>query len=85
VVVGLVELGADDRLDSLLLGRLVEVEDPVHVAVIGDPHRRLTVGRGGGDHIGHPRRAIEHRELGVQMEMGEGIGHPWDSGSDKSE
>ena len=30
---------------------LVEVEDAVHVAVVGDPDRRLAVGRGRGDDI----------------------------------
>ena len=40
-----VPLHADDRRDPGLLGRGVEVEDAVHVAVVGDADRRLAVGR----------------------------------------
>ena len=36
VVVGLVELAADDRGDAVGAARLVEGQDPVHVAVVGD-------------------------------------------------
>ena len=75
VLVGLVELGADDRLEAVVLGRPVEVEDAVHVAVVGDPDRRLAVGGRLGHHVADPRRPVEHRELGVQMQMGERVGH----------
>ena len=47
-----VGLGADDRRDALLTAGLVEVEDPVHVPVVGDPEGRLSVGGGRG----HQRR-----------------------------
>ena len=55
--------------------RLVEVEDPVHVAVIGDAERRLPVGHGLGHQLVEPRRTVEHRELGVDVEVGERIPH----------
>ena len=74
-VVRHVRLEADDRLDVDLAARLVEVEDAVHVAVVGDADRRLTVGRGCGDRVGDTRRAVEHRELGVDMEVGERVAH----------
>jgi len=75
MVVGHVGLGADDRLDPLLVALAVEVERAVHVAVIGDADRRLAVPDGLGDEFVEPRRAVEHREFGVDMEVGEGIGH----------
>ena len=75
-VVGHVGLGADDRVDALGLGLLVEVEHPVHVAVIGDAQARLAVGSGGGDDLADAGRAVEHRELGVLVEVNErGISH----------
>ena len=75
VVVGHVGLGADDRLDPLLVALLVELERAVHVAVIGHADRRLPVGDGLGDQLVEARRAVEHRELGVDVEVGERIGH----------
>ena len=50
---------------------LVEVEDPVHVAVVGDPERRLAVGDRRRDEVVDPGRAVEHRELGVGVQVGE--------------
>ena len=75
VVVGHVRLGADDRLDAVALALLVEVEDPVHVAVVGDAERRLAVGDRLGDQLVEPGRAVEHRELGVDVEVGERVAH----------
>ena len=57
------------------LARLVEVEDPVHVAVVGDADRRLAVGRGRGHDVVDPGRAVEHRVLGVHVEVGERVAH----------
>jgi hypothetical protein len=39
--------------------------------VIGDPERRLTIGDRLGDEVIEARRAIQHRELGVDVEVGE--------------
>ena len=75
VVVGHVGLGADDRLDPLLAALLVELEGAVHVAVIGHPDRRLAVGDGLGHQLVQPGGAVEHRELGVDVEVGERIPH----------
>ncbi|CAB5067676.1 unannotated protein [freshwater metagenome] len=71
VIVGEVCLDAENRLDPLLVALLVEVEDPVHVAVVGNTDRGLTV----RDRLGHegiePCRTVEHRVLGVDVEVGE--------------
>ena len=69
-----VGLGADDRGEVGLTGGAVEVEDAVHVAVVGDADRGLAVGRGRRHHLGDARRAVEHRELGVEVEMHERLG-----------
>ena len=71
VVVGHVGLGADDRLDPLPPALLVELERPVHVAVIGDAESRLTVGDRPCHQLVEPGRSVEHRELGVDVEVGE--------------
>jgi hypothetical protein len=75
VLVGLVELGPDDRDDAGVPGRLVHVEDAVHVPVVGDPERGLTVGGGRRDDVADARCTIEHRVLGVHMEMDERLTH----------
>ena len=71
VVVGHVGLGADDRLDALLAALLVELQRPVHVAVVGDPERRLPVGDRLGHQLVEPGGPVQHRELGVDVEVGE--------------
>ena len=55
--------------DPLVTAGLVEVEDPVHVAVVGDAERGLAVGHGGRDEVPDPGRAVEHGELGVGVQM----------------
>src|SRR5690606_13331556 len=69
-VVRHVRLGAEDGLDALLAALLVEVEDAVHVVVIGDADRRLTVGHRRPNDLADSGRAIEHRVLGVHVEVG---------------
>ena len=71
VVVGHVGLGADDRLDALLAALLVEVDDPVHVAVVGDAECGLTVLDCLADQFIESGRAVQHGELGVHVEMRE--------------
>ncbi len=66
-----VRLGADDRLHPRVARGPVEVEDAVHVAVVGDPDRGLAVGHGSRHDLGHARRTVEHRVLGVEMEVDE--------------
>ncbi len=75
VVVRHVGLGADDRLDALAPALLVELERAVHVAVIGDADGGLPVGDRLGDQLVEARRAVEHRELGVDVEVAERFGH----------
>ena len=74
-LVGHVELGAEDRLDALGPALLVEVEDPVHVPVVGDPQGRLAVGGGGRHDLLDPGGAVEHGVLGVDVEVREAVSH----------
>ncbi len=66
-----VRLDANDRRDALRFALRVEVEDPVHVPVVGDRERRLVIGDGRVDEVGDAGRAVEHRELGVLVEVDE--------------
>ncbi len=75
VLVRHVRLGADDRLHALLAALLVELEGAVHVAVIGDPDRRLAVTRRLRHEFVEPGSPVEHRELGVDVEVGERVAH----------
>ncbi len=60
---------ADDWLDSGVLRRLDEIDNPVEDAVICDGYRRLTIGCRGRNHILDPGRTVEHRILGVDVEV----------------
>ena len=55
--------------------RLVEVEDPVHVSVVGDTECWLPITRRSRDGIGDTCRSIEHGELGVGVKMDKRSGH----------
>ena len=72
---GHVGLCAQDRLDATVPAGPVEVQDPVHVPVVGDPKRRLAVGHGGIDKLADARRSVQHRELGVDVQVGEPAAH----------
>jgi hypothetical protein len=39
--------------------------------MVGDGDRWLLVGRGGRYHVFDPRRSVEHRVFGVNVEVGE--------------
>src|SRR5581483_6283231 len=71
--VGLVRLEADDRGDAGLAASPVERQDPVHVAVVGDAERGLAVGGGRGHEVVHPGGPVQHRELGVGVEVDEAL------------
>ena len=71
---GDVGLDADDRLDALRPGRLVEGDRAVEGAVVGDRHRiHAQLGRR-VDQLGDPAEAVEQAELGVDVEVREVVG-----------
>ena len=68
---GDVRLDADDRLDALVPGRLVEGDRAVEGAVVGDRHRvHAQLGRR-VDQLGDPAEAVEKAELRVDVEVRE--------------
>ena len=68
-----VALHADDRIDARSLRLLVEVVGPEDVAMIGHRERRHPHARGLGEQVVQPRGTVEHRVLGVHMEVDERI------------
>ena len=68
-----VGLHADDRLDAGGLGLLVEVVGAEHVAVVGHGQRRHLHARRLGEQVLQAGRAVEHRVLGVHMQMDERV------------
>ena len=70
-VVRHVGLGADDRLDTAISAFFVKLECSVHIAVIGNSDRWLTVRNGGRNKFVEPRCTIEHRKFCVDVEVGE--------------
>ena len=64
-----IRLGADDRDDPLFAACLVEVKDPVHVPVVRDAECRLSVCHRRRHKLSHTRCPVEHRELGVRVQM----------------
>ena len=73
---GEVGLHADDRLDPCGARRLVEVDRAVQHTVVGDRHRRLPVRGCGRDQLVHPPSAVEHGELGMDVQMSEAFHGP---------
>jgi hypothetical protein len=71
--VGHIGLGTDDWLHALSPTFFVEVENSVHIAVIGHSERRLAIGDSFGHEFVEFGRTIEHGELGVYVEMGERV------------
>ena len=69
-----VALHAEHGLDPGVAGGLVQLERAVHVPVVGDPDCGLPVGGGRRHHLADPRRPVEHRVLGVEVQMDEGVG-----------
>ena len=64
-----VGLGPDDRVDARRPAGGVEVEDAVHVPVIGDPKSRLAVGHRRLDQLTDPGGSVQHGELGVGVKV----------------
>ena len=71
--VGHVGLGADNGLHALGSALLIEVENSVHVAVVGHSECWLTIGDCFGDEFVKLGGSIEHGKLGMNMEMGERV------------
>ena len=68
---GDVRLDADDRLDALGRGGLVEGHRAVQRAVVGEGHRVHARGGGRVDQLGDPAEAVQQAEFGVDVEVGE--------------
>ena len=73
-VVDEVGLEAEQRLDAVLLGRLVELDGAVHDAVVGQADGRLAVGGGALGELVDVARAVEQRVLGVDVQVRDGRG-----------
>ena len=69
-----VGLRADDRLHAVLLGLLPEVERAEGVAVVGDRDRRHALLGGLAQHVAEAGGTVEHRVLGVHVEVDEAVG-----------
>ena len=70
---GEIGLDADDRLDAGRDRLLVEVVGAVQVAVVGHRQGRHAQPVGLGEQVLQPRRTVEHRVLGVDMQMYERV------------
>ncbi|MPM27381.1 hypothetical protein SDC9_73891 [bioreactor metagenome] len=76
---GHVRLAPDDRLDVVVLRGLPELVRAEHVAVVGHRDGGHAQVLGPLEHVGHPRGTVQHRELGMDVQMDErvveGTGH----------
>jgi hypothetical protein len=68
-----VELGADDRTHTGVLGLLDEVVGTEHVAVVGHRDRRHPHPGGLFEQVLEPRGAVEHGVLGVHVQVHERV------------
>ncbi len=68
---GDVGLDPDDRLDAGALGLLPELVGPEDVAVVGGGQGRHAELGGALEQVADPGRAVEHRVLGVHVEVDE--------------
>ena len=73
-VVDEVRLEAQQRLDAVLLGGLVELDGAVHDAVVGQADGRLVEGRGALGELADVAGAVEQRVLGVDVQVRDGRG-----------
>ena len=67
----LVELRAQDRPEPGGGGGLLELDETEEDTVVGDGHRRLLVTGDGLDQVGDARRPVEHRVIGVHVQVDE--------------
>jgi hypothetical protein len=68
---GDVGLDAEDRLDALVLRRLVEGDGAVEGPVVGDGQRIHAVLGGRVDHLRDPAETVEQAEFRMGVEVGE--------------
>ena len=59
-VVGHVGLSAEDGLNPSITTCPVEIQDPIHVSVVGDSQGCLAVGHGGVHQVADPGRPVQH-------------------------
>ena len=67
IALGDVGLDTDDGLDAGLVGTIVELDRPEHVAVVGERDGRHVGGLGGVDDVAEAICAVEEAELAVEM------------------
>ena len=65
------QIGADDRLDALAAGALVELDHPEQVGQIGNAQRRHAVGGRAGDGGIHLHDPVGDRVFGVEAQVDE--------------
>jgi hypothetical protein len=53
----------------------IKIESSVHIAVIGHPQRGLAISYSRGYQLVKSGRAIQHRKLGMDMQVGKRIAH----------
>ena len=68
---GHVKLAPQQGLDARGLGLVVEIQHSKEGAVIGDGHCRHLQGRGPGQEVRHPHRAVQQAVRGVYVEVDE--------------
>ena len=68
-------LSTNDWLNTLLFALSIKIERSIHVAVIGHAQRGLTIGHRCCNQLIKSRCAIQHRKLGVDMQVGKRISH----------
>jgi hypothetical protein len=68
-------LSANNWLNALLFTLSIKIESSVHIAVIGHPQRGLAISYSRGYQLVKSRRAIQHRKLGMDMQVGKRIAH----------
>ncbi len=71
-----VHLAAEDRLHARVARLLVELDGAEEIAVVGHRDRRHAQGLGAREERLVLDRAVEQRELRVEMQVGEGSRHP---------
>ena len=74
-VVGHVRFSAQNGFHPLCVAGPVEVQNSVHVAVVGDPQSALSVGYRRGHQVIDARCTVQHGVLGVDVEVGKRVSH----------